>query len=526
MKSGLFAIAIFYWATVFAAEPVHTDSRIEQVTVFTSQAKIFRKAKVRIPAGQQEVVLSGLSNQLQISSLQVRMPASATLLTASFRTNFITPQKTAQNIQAVEDSLDALKLDIQLTKNSQQALQHEQELLLANKSVGGSQSGLDPQKVREMAQYYQTRLPELKNQITRLGITIEKLEERRKRFEQQLNELSKYRNQPSGEVVLQVDNSVSQELEMEFSYVINGAGWVPTYDLRVADISSPLALTYKASVFQNSGVDWEAVKLVVSTGNPSASQARPVLGPWRLYYLEEQKYSSSQRSDDEGLQNVMYDAAPGYASSSLEAKVTENQLNVEFEIDRPYTIPSDNQQHVVVMKDYDLPAEYRYHAVPKLDKNAFLLARVTNWNELNLLPGKANIFFEETYVGQNHLNPDIPTDTLLISLGRDQAIVVKKEKQQTFSEKTFLGGKIRETWVFDISIRNNKNRNIDLEVIDHIPVSQNEKITVEIEEISGAELDSESGRLRWMINLAPGGTQTYRVKFEVKYPKDGYVRGL
>lgn len=526
MKSSLLTFFILFCTIGFAAEPVHTDSRIDQVTVFTSQAKIFRKAKVRVPSGQQEVVLTGLSNQLQINTLQVKIPASATLLTASFRTNFITPRAMAENIQEVQDSLDVLKLEIQLTKNSQQALHHEEELLLANKSVGGSQSGLEPQKVREMAQYYHTRLPELKNQITRLGITIEKLDERRKRFEQQLNALSKFRDQPSGEITLQIDNSTNQEIEIEFSYVINGAGWVPTYDLRVADISSPLALAYKASVFQNSGIDWKEVKLVVSTGNPSASQARPVLGPWRLYYLEEPTYTESQRAAGDASQNVMYKAAPGYFSTSADAEVTENQLNVEFEIDRPYTIPSDNQQHVVVMKDYDLPAEYRYHAVPKLDKNAFLLARVTDWNELNLLPGKANIFFEDTYIGQNHLNPDIPTDTLLISLGRDQAIVVKKEKQQTFSEKTFLGGKIKETWVYDITVRNNKNRSIDLEVIDHIPVSQNEKITVTIEEISGAELDAESGRLRWMLELEPGGTKTYRVKFEVKYPKDGYVRGL
>ena len=510
------------------AQPISTTSNIQQVTVYAQGAKVFRQAKVRVSAGQQEVVIQGLSNQVQISSLQVRVPNTVTLLTASFQTNYITPQKVSQDIQMIKDSIDALDLEVQLTKNKQQAVQEEQELLLANKSVGGSQSGLDPEKLKQMAQYYNSRLPELKNKITYLGRTIKKLEERKNQFQNQLNEATRNANQPSGEIVLQLDNSTTQSVEIDLSYLISNAGWSPTYDLRVDDIQSPLDLTYKASVYQNSGIDWEKVHLVISTGNPAASQSRPVLSPWYLFYEEKVVYQpESIKEPQRAESNVMYDMkAMGAGSSGPNVTVNENQLNVEFDIENPYTIASDNQQHLVVMKDYELSAQYQYHAVPKLDKNAFLLARVTDWNRLNLLPGPANIFFEHTYVGQNYLNPDVPTDTLLISLGRDQAIVVKKEKQKEFSEKTFISGKVKETFVYEISIRNNKNREIDLEIVDHLPISQNEKITVDIEDISGAQYTENTGRLLWHVKLAPGGTQKYREEFVVKYPKDGYVRGL
>lgn len=520
-----FAIAGFS----LMAQPISTTSDIQQVTVYAQGAKVFRQSKIRIPAGQQEVVIQGLSNQVQISSLQVRVPSNITLLTASFRTNFITPQKLSQEMQTIKDSIDALELEIQLTKNKQQAVQEEQELLLANKSVGGTQSGLDPEKVKQMAQYYSSHLPELKNRITYLSRSINKLDKRRTQFQNQLNELSRNINQPSGEITLQLDNAATQSVEIDFSYLIVSAGWTPAYDLRVEDIESPLDLTYKASVYQSSGIDWNKVHLVISTGNPAASQSRPVLSPWYLYYVDNKVVyePTLERQPQQAESNVMYDMkAKGAGYYGPNVTVTENQLNVEFDIETPYTIASDNQQHLVVMKDYELSAQYQYHAVPKLDKNAFLLARVTDWNRLNLLPGPANIFFEHTYVGQNYLNPDIPTDTLLISLGRDQAIVVKREKQKEYSEKTFISGKVKETFVYEISVRNNKNREIDLEIVDHLPISQNEKITVEIVDMSGAQYSEKTGRLLWHVKLAPGGTQKYREEFVVKYPKDGYVRGL
>ena len=290
------------------AQPITTTSDIQQVTVYAQGAKVFRQAKVQVSAGQQEVVIQGLSNQVQISSLQVRVPNTVTLLTASFQTNYITPQKVSQEIQMIKDSIDALDLEVQLTKNKQQAVQEEQELLLANKSVGGSQSGLDPEKLKQMAQYYNSRLPELKNKITYLGRAIKKLEERKNQFQNQLNEVTRNANQPSGEIVLQLDNSTTQSVEIDLSYLISNAGWSPTYDLRVDDIQSPLDLTYKASVYQNSGIDWEKVHLVISTGNPAASQSRPVLSPWYLFYEEKVVYQpESIKEPQRAESNVMYD---------------------------------------------------------------------------------------------------------------------------------------------------------------------------------------------------------------------------
>jgi len=32
--------------------------------------------------------------------------------------------------------------------------------------------------------------------------------------------------------------------------------------------------------------------------------------------------------------------------------------------------------------EYDLPTIYKHYAIPKLEKDAYLLARITNWQDL------------------------------------------------------------------------------------------------------------------------------------------------
>lgn len=111
-------------------------------------------------------------------------------------------------------------------------------------------------------------------------------------------------------------------------------------------------------------------------------------------------------------------------------EVAEKELDATFDIDIPYTIASNNKPHSVSLKELNIPASYKYYAVPKLDPDAFLLAEVTGYEKLNLIPGEANIVFENTYVGKTFLNPYNTQDTLNLSMGRDKRITIKREKLQ------------------------------------------------------------------------------------------------
>ena len=203
--------------------------------------------------------------------------------------------------------------------------------------------------------------------------------------------------------------------------------------------------------------------------------------------------------------------------------ISESQTNLEFTIHIPYDIPSDNKQYTINIQDYTLPATYEYYCAPKLDREAFLLARITGWENYNLLSGGINLFFEDTYVGKSLLNVRNTNDTLDLSLGRDKGIVVTRMKMKDFTEEKIIGSNKRETSAWEITIRNNKKQAIDLRIEDQLPVSMNKSIEVEMLDCSGGKNSKETGLIAWKIKMAPSAEKKLRLSYAIKYPKDQRV---
>ncbi len=201
-------------------------------------------------------------------------------------------------------------------------------------------------------------------------------------------------------------------------------------------------------------------------------------------------------------------------------------INTSFDIDLPYTIPSDGQQHLVAIKKYELPATYRYYAVPKLDKDAFLQAQVTNWEDLNLLPGQTNIFYEGTYVGQGTIDVRNVKDTMTISLGRDKKIVVKRERDMKLRSVKTIGTNVRETFVYNITVRNTRKENINLIIEDQQPVSNDKDILIEDKDTGGSEYDELTGAMKWTLSLNANETKKVEFGYTIKYPKGKTVDNL
>ena len=174
----------------------------------------------------------------------------------------------------------------------------------------------------------------------------------------------------------------------------------------------------------------------------------------------------------------------------------ENQTTVDFEIEIPYTVNSDNKNYVVEMTNYELPAQYQYYAVPKIQKDAFLIAHINNWEQYNLLEGEANIFFEGTYIGKSLMDVRYITDTLKVSLGIDKKVSVNRQKIKDFTEKQFIGNKKIEIREWEISVKNNKTESINMIVLDQVPVATSEDISISTENLSNGNLNKENGEVQ------------------------------
>jgi uncharacterized protein (TIGR02231 family) len=305
-------------------------------------------------------------------------------------------------------------------------------------------------------------------------------------------------------------------------------------------------MMYKAQVVQNTGIDWKKVKLTLSSGIPNQNNQAPLLSSWFLNYRTNDRLQEvvvmGYGSKKKGVTNQLQGRVAGVqiakeemnaqpimlAESSVSdyTTVSENQLNVSFDIDIPYDILSNGKVHSVSLKEIKLPASYKYYTVPKADKDAFLLAQIADYSKYNLLRGEANIIFEGMYVGKTFIEPSQTSDTLSLSMGRDKKVTIKREKVVDQSGTKFLSSKKEQTFTFDISIRNNKKEAIEMLLKDQYPLSSNKDIEIELLQSDHAKVNPETGILTWQLQMKPNETKKIRISYKVRYPKDQAIDNL
>ena len=446
-----------------------------------------------------------------------------------------------KEIRAFQDSLDAMA-DRKSLFNSMIAIYtQEEQMLKANQSIGGNNTGVSVIELEKAANLLRNRLMELLNKKTELQKKLKKIDEQFSSLQQQVNELNTQQNKITSEITVSVSCKTNVNAKIFVSYMVNTAGWEPYYDIRAENTDKPIKLEYKAHVWQNTGYDWDNVKLSLSTGNPSQSATQPKLTTWWVNATEPYQYSYDSKSKGYGYTNMQQYSAPskidvmGRGQAALEeiaittssyTTVTESQTTTSFDINIPYTVPSDNKQYSVAVQDYNIPALYKYFSVPKIDKDAFLIARITAWEQYNLMSANANIYYEGMFIGTSYINTRNTSDTLDISLGRDKNVLVTRVKLQDFCEKKVIGSTKKETYTFEITVRNNKKQNIEMMLEDQIPITQNKEVEVELIESSSTTYDDKVGKLSWPVKLTPGETKKIKLSYSVKYPKDKVIDNL
>lgn len=408
----------------------------------------------------------------------------------------------------------------------------------------GQASALSVTELRELANFYRQRMIEIRERQQKLTITQRGIKTVYERLQAELKRLQPNTGNPSGEITLKIDAGSAQTIEIACTYLVNNAGWRPLYDLRSAGLDKPLQLTYKANVRNSTGFDWKNVALHLSSAQPLVNNNRPIMNPIYIDFRPVAYPEDAIQKDALGVYRgnlyQMKQVAPEanahidgirlpMGESLPPVEPEEADFVTTFDLSSPQTIPADGKDNILTVEEKELPAAYEYHAVPKLDPAVFLLAKIADYGQYNLLPGQANIFFQETFVGQTWVNPQTTADTLLLSLGRDEQLTIKRVQPKDFTERRkIFNSKIRETYLYEISIKNNKAKSVTVELIDQFPISRQKDIVVELQDRGGARVSPEFGKLEWSVEVPAGQTKKVRFSYSVEYPKDkgfGYFKG-
>ncbi len=511
------------------------SSKIEEVVVFTTGAQVTHVGQVNLKAGENIIRIKGLPAGLDPQSIQVKGNGAYTIMSTKHQVVY-GDELMSPRVKELRDSLEEMQFKLAEIQMQRDIINQERTLLVNNYSIKGANSVITAEDITEVADMVKERLKINGYKGIELNSKESKVQENIAAIQNRLAVLqSNSSNNPSViDLVLLSKNETRSEVK--FQYFVANAGWVPSYDLRADDVSSPIDFSYKARVYQSTGLDWEDVKLTISTGNPSVSGQLPVLNPWwlnmydpaALQYrtgrkLKADAYAPAAPSMQREMSVAMEDnngaSYNEFKTSASYTQVNNNAVNTEFSISIPYDIPSDNDGVEVVMQHDAVKADYRYVAVPKQDPSAYLMAFMTNWAQYGLLPGESNIYFRGTFVGQGYIDPAMANDTLMLNMGRDMSVVVKRDMVKDFCKNGTWAGKKWVTKAYEITVKNQKTVPIKIEIVDQLPKSKNSELEIVTEETSGAKWNEETGELRWLMDLTPNQIEKKTIRFTVKYPR-------
>jgi uncharacterized protein (TIGR02231 family) len=516
---------------LFADTEKEIKAGINHVTVYPDRAQVSHETTVELPAGKTVLILGGLSPYIDAQSIQVKGNGDFIILSVNQRNNYLENLEDLPEVKTIRNQIEALQLKVEDEKAAITVLNEKEAFLVANRGILVKETTFSVEQLKSVMELYTNNMDQVTNSVLKKNRLIKDYEKQIAALQKQIADKFGKQQLPSGEISVSVSCEKPVSGKLTFSYVVSNAGWYPSYDIRVDNITKPVTIFYKANVFQNTGVTWKDVKLSFSNATPWVAGDVPVLNPWFIdYYYPETPIrirgiaSGVQRTNKAAVSEmavsdaVMEEKVIEAAPVSVEKQVGET--TVTFDITIPYSLPSDGKVQTIEIQRTTTPADYKYVTTPKLSALAYLTGNITDWAEQNLIGGEATLYFENTFVGKSYLNVNQLKDTLTVSLGTDNSILVKREKRQDFTSRKVLGSNKTETYSFLITVRNNKTNPVRISVNDQIPISSNSGIEVDAVELSGGKHNSQTGEIKWDLEIKPQETRELILTYSVKYPKD------
>ena len=553
-RYSLFAFLFLLSANLFFAQkPIYTKAKVTAVKVYRNSAELQNTVSFSVPSGISEIVIGNISEEINEKTIQIGVNSkNISILSSQFTNDYSTDFKmdtTNPQIKKVNDSIKIVENLISKNRIELDANKKAVELLDKNQTVLVGSNSSNVAQLTQLTEFYTNKRIELENKLVSLKTKGDDLSKKLSRLKSSLKtkEQKEAEEFADGVIVLKLMSPTAGNIKLNINYLTDDVSWKPYYEIKADKISAPLDVTFKAIVKQNTGLDWKGVKLTLINGNSSRNNYAPVVDPWFIYaqspkerQIQREEILREYKSADQsaairirgmGSVNADSNALAGRVEEVVVTayagfNVNANELNTSYDIDIPYDILSNNEDHLISLYQQKIPADYQYFTAPNYRREAYLLAKVKDFSKYHLVSAPASVIFENMYIGETRVSPDQTNNEMNITLGNDPKISIRREDIQDKSGEKFLSSYREKVVTYDLIIKNNKKEQISMEIKDRFPLSNNEAVKIEVLDKSGAVKDDEKGFLTWNIKLSPSETKKLRVSYKVRYPKDYTISGL
>ncbi len=542
---------------------------IVAVTVYTDRAQITRRGTVSLSeTGAQELTVAGLPTNIDGNSLRAngRGTAAVTIMGVESKVRYFTDPP-RQDVRDLQSQLQTLQDQASEFANQNETLGKRLETVQKMADVAASryarslaQGTVQLEAAQQLLDFISGQIQQVKQEQLKLTQQQRENKKQQEVVQSQINQLASPRQRQDNFVSVPVEVGSAGDFALELTYVVYGAKWQPLYDLRISSqpvapapvqpsaspptsvaFNGKLTLGYLASLSQNTGEDWSAVNLTLSTARPSLGTLPPKLDPIYLDVYTPQpppmayaaspmaaapagmarKASTMSMADD-----AVMSSAPQQEATIAQATVNSSGASVTFSLPRPLDVPSDGQPHRTMITSQDYDCRLDYSSVPRRANLGYLRATITNNSPLTLLPGSANIFRDGEYIGNANLELTAPQQEFKLFLGPDEQVRTERELAGREVDKTFIGNTNRNSYAYRIKLENLKSYPVRLVVQDQIPVSRSEQIKVKLNNIQPAAEIDNLGIIRWELTLDPASKMQLHYDYTVESNRDTRISGL
>jgi uncharacterized protein (TIGR02231 family) len=540
-------LILFVGINIYAAE-VEVESEISEICVYTDSALINRVAHLELATGSYKIVFSNIIPEVDENSLKVSAEGSAIikLFGAQVKKEYL-EEAPSERIKQLEEEIQRLEDEIAGIQNLKTVLTEKKKFLdsitlFSNEQIPQDLVTRMPpiSDLENILNFLDTELKENYIQALDCELQIRDLTNKIETLQNELSQISGVQEKLKRSIIVELEVLKEGTADLKVSYLVKGASWNPIYDARANFETSEVELVSYGVIKQITGEDWKEVDCSLSTAKPRVGGSMPYVDPWFLRpYQPEVAKDKMSVVPAPAYQTEAFKKEAGALEEKVEGEIEfataeEKGIAVVYTLPAKIAVKSDNSEHKFPISSQILSAVFEYSSYPRVSPFAYLGSRVTNSKGLQLLAGRVNIFLEGDFVGFSSIGNIAPSEEFDLYLGIDENVKVKRECLEKKVDETLIAGipsrTKRTTYKYKLTVENYKSKKIKVKLYEAMPISEDERIKIKINEISlepgVKDWEDRKGIWLWELELEPQQKQEIFYTFIVEHPRDMIVEGL
>ena len=558
MKAAISIAAFSFVAPIppSAASNIAGDGKIDSVTVYSNRAAVSRVVEVEFGPGGNVLTIEGIPATADDSSVRVTAKTSSTITIQGVDVSLKELSTQADpKVEALLKQIEDLRDKINLLEIKRKARQDQVEFIDTLARARAANAGDELVAKQPVAAFSVEDLEAIMNMAFEKKVAALEhmsdiaVEQRELRAE--VNRLERELGQARGggartkTVAASFNAAKAGRGAFTIEYMVPGAWWRPEYVIRGGADNKSVEVSYNASITQRTGEDWNGVTIKLSTARPATGAKAPEVEPWYVGVREADSYSKPSRSL--AMKKKLTKSAPMDAKAPMEmeegmaadsdammasrqavAQVEASGHVVNFEIPQRADVASGGDVKKVSVGQLSFEAKMSWVCSPAFSQNVFIRATAPNTSQLPMLPGPANVFQGDSFVGKSELETVAPGQKLKLDLGVDPSFKVKRKlvKREGGSEG-IISSSNTASFVYEVELESFHKRRETVEVVDRIPQSQDERLTVQDVKLAPKpDKRDERSIITWNLDMRPKEKKTIRMEFTLAYPPGTPVYGF